>query len=137
MKVLKILLVSLFILIASCAMSSENVLPTEPGVGYSWWEAAPSWMARDFITGGYGLIDGFEFEHNMAKAWGLKIDNPANDPEGLDGQCDDFVIISDTGRVIEREQGYSGPAVQVLAKFRCEQWEEVRNHILKITKVQK
>ena len=130
MKALKILLLSLFIVIAACALTSKNTLPTEPGVGYSWWEEAPSWMAKDFVTGGYGLIDGFKFEYNMADSWGIKVDNPSN---GLDGQCNDFVIIMDTGKTIAREEGYVGPIVTVLANFPCEKWDEVRKSLLKLT----
>ena len=137
MKALKILLLSFIIVIFGCASVNKNTLPEDQGVGYSWWKEAPTWMAKDFISDGYGLIDGFRFEFRMADAWGVKVDNPTSDPEGLDGQCDDVVIVVDTGQTAARSGGYEGPLVQVLGSFQCEQWDEIRKDLLKITEAQK
>ena len=137
MKVLKILLLSFLIVIfGACSTVQQNTLPEKAGVGYSWWKEAPSWMAKDFVSGGFGLIDGFAFEYNMSDSWAIKVDTP-KDPEGLDGKCDHIAFIQDSGETGVRDQGYDGPLIRLIGSAPCEQWDEVRERILKLVNAKK
>jgi hypothetical protein len=133
-RIAKILCLTLLIVIFGCAGQQLNTLPESEGVGYSWWEEAPSWMAKDFIYGNFGLMDGFKFEFNMTTHYALKVDQPS-DPEGIDGQCDIVVILVKTEMTSVREQGYEGPLLRVVNQLDCDIWGEMKKDILKQTDI--
>ena len=119
----------LAVLIFGCSATSRNVIPAEPGVGYCWWVDAPDWMAKDFINGVFGLMDGFKvILPDGTVGYGLKIDSP---DDGIDGECDHVALILETDEISERKEGYSGPLVSVAGSAPCEQFEDIKNEILK------
>ena len=62
---------------------------------YVSWEAAPGWMARDFLkdNDGWGLIDGREFKGvNNQDCWAIKVDKPV-----ADGICDHLMVVCQRG----------------------------------------
>ena len=132
-KLIKILCISAIIVIFGCMSAQQNVLPAKEGQGYSLCKEAPTWMAKDCIAGGYGLMDGVEFEDQMIMYWAIKMDTP-DDPEGLDGKCDVVAILQDSGQTAERN-GYIAPTVHVVGKMGCESWDELKDRLPKKTKI--
>jgi hypothetical protein len=133
-KIIKILFLTVLIVIFGCAGQQLNELPSSEGVGYSWWDQAPSWMAKDFINGNFGLMDGYEFEYNLSTHYTLKIDTPS-DPEGLDGKCDVIVVVAETDHTSVRPGGYEGPLVRHVMDTECDNWDEMKSDILKQTDI--
>lgn len=109
-----------------CNGVNNEIVPAEPGVGYSWWAEAPGWVSKDFIHDGWGLIDGFSYQPAPEQKFHvLKIDRP---DDGLDGECDSVVIVMESG-FGTRKQGYSGPLVTVISTAECDEHEDIRRSV--------
>ena len=104
-----------------------EVIPTKPGVGYSWWKDAPSHTSRDCIEGNFGLIDGFIVKDGFSIVVVVKMDNPQ---DGLDGECDDIVIMVEAGS--NNRYGPGTPTYQVIGTAPCDQWDEIKKGMLEI-----
>lgn len=109
----------------SCAGVVKNELPTEPNVGYCWWDGAPEWAAKDFILSGWGVIDGFTVRNEHGVFHAFVIDAPQ---DGLDGECDHIAIVQETDRTHER-YGYTAPTVVVRGSAPCESWQELKKSV--------
>ena len=124
-KLFLLLLAVLFAL--SCA--GPQVLPTDPDVGYSWWEGAPAHTSKDCIDGGFGLMDGFIIKDKFSTVVVVKMDNPR---DGLDGKCDDIVIMVEAGS--NNRHGPGTPTYQIIGTAPCESWDELKEGMLNANK---
>jgi hypothetical protein len=118
----RLIILILFTFIVSCAATQE--MPTEPGVGYSWWKDAPTWMSKDCIAEGFGLMDGVTWVEEQRAYYLIKIDNPSN---GL-GSCDDLVLMVEDG--VRFRHGAEYPTIVVIDIFVCDAWEELKLGIM-------
>ena len=118
----KLITLILLAFVLSCA--TPQIVPTD-GTGYSWWKDAPSFMSKDCIDGGFGLMDGIAWTEDEFRYYFLKVDNPDN---GL-GTCDDLVLMVEQGTSFRHGGDY--PTFTVIEVFECEHWEMMLKEIKK------
>lgn len=122
--VIAIILLLLFGCAGNHAIS--NKVQSE-GPGYCKWEAAPSYIAKDFITDpeGFGLMKGFKFFGDQGQnCYLLMIDLPK-----ADGTCDLITAVCETG-TFDTRHGPDTPLVRVVGKWPCNRWDAIIDHII-------
>ena len=88
-------------------------------VGYCKWDGAPSWMVKDMLEAGWGLLDGYGWNHEGNQNWALLIDEPSN---GLGG-CDYWVVATEMS--YDDRYGPGTPLVTVMLTGECETWDQM------------
>ena len=126
---LAIVVILIVLLLSGCHPMRRVEAPAIEGPGYCDWQAAPSWVARDFVEdpAGFGLMDGHKFmgKHGLP-CYALKIDSPP-----ADGSCDIVVLVCETGQTDDRH-GPGTPLVRLIGRgLMCDRWDGLINTIKK------